>query len=47
VSFAARVAALLLRATADARDAFARSLAAQRQQVPATVPEWMNEEADL
>lgn len=47
VAVAARIAALLLRATADALDTFARSLIDQRAICPPTVPEWMNEEVDL
>lgn len=42
---AAVVAALLLRAAADACDAFARALITPT--VPDTVPEWLNEEVDL
>lgn len=47
MTIAARLAALLLRATADALDAFANSLTVQRVRVPATVPDWMNEEQNL
>lgn len=41
------VAGLLLRATADALDAFARSLMAQATRVPDVIPTWLDEEVDL
>lgn len=42
---ALRAAALLLRAAAAGCDAFARALTVPT--VPDTVPDWLNEEADL
>lgn len=39
--------AVLLRATADACDAFARTLAAHTVRAPDIVPAWLNEEVDL
>lgn len=41
------VAGLLLRATADACDTFARSLMVQAVHAPDVIPAWVDEEADL
>ncbi len=43
----ATAAALLLRATADACEAFARTLTAHTVRAPDVVPTWLNEEVDL
>ena len=43
----ATAVAVLLRATADACDAFARTLTARTVRAPDVVPTWLNEEVDL
>lgn len=43
MTVAARLAALLLRATADALDAFAHSVKAQRVRCPDRLPAWVDD----